>query len=153
MTVFEDASALVARYAAEPGRRPSRARVVVVVVSAVSRVEVTSAIWRKQRMGELSPGQARTLVDAFISDLTNPGMGETGDADAVTYLPVAVGPAVLDTAVGLCGVHGLRAYDAVQLASALRARVADPDVTDLVTYDVALHRAAAAEGFRVNPLP
>ena len=68
----------------------------------------------------------------------------------MTYLPVAVETAVLDAAVALCGVHGLRAYDAVQLASAVRARAADSSLTDFVTYDVALHRAAAAEGFRVN---
>lgn len=159
MTVFEDASAIVARYASEPGRQQVP-RASVVVVSSVSRVEVASAIWRKQRIGELSPSQARTLVDAFGADLAalpeHPDLPDPpdhirpADADTVTYLPVAVDTAVLDAAVALCGVHGLRAYDAVQLASAVRARAADSSVTEFVTYDVALHRAAAAEGFRVN---
>lgn len=148
MTVFEDASAIVTRYASEPGRQDVP-RESVVVVSAVSRVEVGSAIWRKQRIGELSPDQARVLVDAFLADL---GSGQPSTGVAVTYLTVAVGTELLDTAVALCGVHGLRAYDAVQLASAMRARAADPSVSEFVTYDLTLHRAAAVEGFRVNPL-
>lgn len=148
MTVFEDATAIVARYAAEPGRQRVP-RAPVVVVSAVSRVEVSSAIWRKQRIGELSPDQARVLVDAFLADLSS---GQTSSEAGVTYLAVAVGKAVLDTAVALCGVHGLRAYDAVHLASAMRARAADRRLTQFVTYDRTLHRAAAAENFRVTSL-
>ncbi|HEY4315960.1 MAG TPA: hypothetical protein VGO19_10695 [Actinomycetes bacterium] len=41
----------------------------------------------------------------------------------------------------------------MQLASAVRARAVDPTLSALLTYDVALHRAAAAEGFAVNVLP
>jgi predicted nucleic acid-binding protein len=149
VTVFEDASAIVTRYVAEPGRRRA-AQPSVVVMSAVSQVEVASAIWRKQRIGELSPNQARVLVDAFLADLDS--SGQQSPAAAVIYLAVAASTGVLDTAVALCGVHGLRGYDAIQLASAVRARAVDPTLTELVTYDVALHRAAAAEGFLVNPL-
>jgi len=148
VTVFEDASAIVARYASEPGRQQSP-RASVVVVSAVSQVEVSSAIWRKQRIGELSPDQARVLVDALLAALRS---GQSSSAATVTYLPVSVSTDVLDTAVVACGVHGLRANDAVQLASAMRAHAADPSLTEFVTYDVSLHRAAAAEGFSVNPL-
>jgi uncharacterized protein len=150
VSVFEDASAIVARYVDEIGRtvpeRPS-----VVVMSAVSRVEVASAIWRKQRLGELSPNQARFLVDAFLGDLARSPQPRT--TAEVTYLPVAISTAVLNDAVNFCGIHGLRAYDAVQLASAVQARAADPTLTELITYDVALQRAAAAEGFAVNELP
>lgn len=148
MTVFEDSSALVTRYTPELGRQPIE-HDVPVVVSDLSRVEVSSAIWRKQRMGDLSPKQARVLVDEFLADMG--AAGEPGAA-STTYLPVAIGPEILDRGVALCGTHGLRAYDAVQLASAIQARAADSSVNDFVTYDVALHRAAAAEGFRVNPL-
>lgn len=147
MTVFEDASATVARYASEPGGQ-QRPRAPVVVVSGVSQVEVSSAMWRKQRIGELSPDQARVLVDAFLSALRS----RSSSPDTVTYLPVSVSADVLDTAVVVCGVHGLRAYDAVQLASAIQARAADPTITEFVTFDASLHRAAAAEGFRVNQL-
>lgn len=144
MTVFEDASAIVTRYVTEPGRERA-ARSPVVVIADMSQVEVSSAIWRKQRMGELSPGQARVLVDAFLDDLSS--SQQPSREAAVTYLPVSTSTGVLDAAVSLCGVHGLRAYDAVQLACALLARAADPTVTVFITHDVALHRAAAAEGF------
>jgi predicted nucleic acid-binding protein len=151
LSVFEDASALVTRYVVETGRE-TPVRSSVVVISAVSQVEVASAIWRKQRMGELSPSRARVLVDAFLTDL-NASYQRPSATAAVTYFPVATSTAVLDDAVGLVGIHGLRAYDAVQLASAVLARAADPTLTELITYDVALHRAAAAEGFTVNELP
>jgi predicted nucleic acid-binding protein len=152
MSVFEDASALVTRYVADTGR-DTPARSSVVVISAVSQVEVASAIWRKQRMGELSPSRARVLVDAFLRDLHASYQQPSAAAAGVTYLPVAPSTVVLDDAVDLVGIHGLRAYDAVQLASAVLARAADPTVSELITYDVALHRAAAAEGFTVNELP
>jgi predicted nucleic acid-binding protein len=148
MSVFEDASALVRRYVVETGRE-TPVRSSVVVISAASQVEVASAIWRKQRMGELSPSRARVLVDAFLGDL-NASYQRPSATGVVTYLPVATSTAVLDDAVNLVGIHRLRAYDAVQLASAVRARAADPTLTELLTYDVALQRAAAAEGFAVN---
>jgi hypothetical protein len=91
-------------------------------------------------------------VDVFLADL-NAAPHAPNPSAAVTYLPVATSTAVLDTAVSFCAIHSLRAYDAVQLASAVRARAADPTLSALLTYDVALHRAAAAEGFAVNVLP
>jgi uncharacterized protein len=60
-----------------------------------------------------------------------------------------VGHAVLSSAVSLCGVHGLRAYDAVQLGSAVIARAADPTIDSFLAADQALVRAAAAEGFEI----
>jgi uncharacterized protein len=149
VTVFEDASAIVTRYVTEPGRERA-ARPSVVVMSAVSQVEVAAAIWRKQRVGELSPSQARVLVDAFLADLDS-SVHPSRTAE-VTYHPVAASTGVLDIAVTFCGIHGLPAYDAVQLASAVRARAVDATLTGLVTYDAALQRAAAAEGFTVNPV-
>ena len=92
----------------------------------------------------LSPNQARVLVDAFLADLDTSGQSST--TDAVTYLAVAATTDVLDTAVTLCGIHGLRAYDAVQVASAVRARGVDATVSELVTYDVTLHRQLLRRG-------
>lgn len=145
MTAFADTSAVVKLYADEPDSELMR-RDSLLVVSTLTRVEVISAIWRKHRVGDLSAYEARLLVDTFLID-----WGAV-DATGPTFLPVPPATSVLDLAVSLCGLHGLRAYDAVQLASALQARTADSGVSDFVTYDVALHRAAAAEGFRVNPL-
>lgn len=146
MTAFADASAIVKLYADEPGSDLVRLEQHF-VVSALSRVEVASAIWRKHRLGELSSAEARLLVDAFLADWA--GSGHVPP----TFVPVSPTASVLDSAVSLCGVHGLRASDSVQLASALAARAAAGEVRVFLGFDAALSRAAAAEGFGVNHVP
>ena len=69
MTVFADSSAIVKRYADEPGHESVRTIEGPVVISALARVEVVAAVWRKQRMGELSLDDAQVLVGAFEADL------------------------------------------------------------------------------------
>jgi len=145
VTAYADTSAVVKLYADEPDSHLVRGDSHF-VVSTLTRVEVAFAIWRKHRVGDLSTYEARLLIDTFLIDWAGK------DATGPTFLPVAPAAIVLDAAVSLCGVHGLRAFDAVQLASAIQARTADSSVSNFVTYDVALHGAAAAEGFRVNPL-
>jgi len=77
------------------------------------------------------------------------------EADATTADPrfavVEPVPAVLDDAVGLAGVHGLRAYDAVQLASARAAAAVDDRVRTFAAFDEQLRGAAAREGFVLVP--
>ena len=142
MTAFADASALVKLYADEPGSDRVR-RHDVLVVSALSRVEVTAAIWRKHRIGDLTADDARVLVDGFLADWAQAGDGTP------EFIPVGVGPDVIGLAVRLCGVHGLRAYDSVQLGTAVLARHAEAAIDTFLAADRALTRAAAAEGFSV----
>lgn len=139
MSIFADSSALVKLYADEEGCETVRSWSDL-VVSHLARVEVAAAIWRKQRMFDLAPDAAATLVADFEADWF--GDGSTQSRFAV----VAVTGDVLDDAARLARVHGLRAYDAVQLASALLASAADPDLTAFAAYDVALRAAATAEG-------
>ncbi len=54
---------------------------------------------------------------------------------------------VLDEAARCAARHPLRAYDAVQLASAIAARRAEPGVTAFACFDERLTAAALAEGF------
>ncbi len=114
-----------------------------VVVSALARVEVAAAIWWKSRAGELSPEDAAVLVEGFewdwLGDRETPGM----------FAVVVVSPEILETAAHRLALHPLRAYDAVQLATALAAREADPELIQFACADVQLARAAAIEGFRV----
>lgn len=139
MTVFADSSALVTRYATEvelvelgsPGE---------VVVSVLARVEVPSAIWRKQRMGELSSEDAAILVDAFEADYHGGGDGSPG------FVPIAVRPVILERAARLLAVHALRGYDAVQLASALMVTEVVPECSGFAVLDRRLREAAAREG-------
>jgi uncharacterized protein len=117
----------------------------VLVVAALSRVEVPAALWRKQRMGELAPEEARLLVADFEADWYGT------PTEPSTFIVVDARGPVLDAAARLAAVHGLRAYDAVQLASALAARDADPGCDTVLVYDTALRRASAAEGLRPDP--
>ncbi len=140
MSVFLDSSALVKRYADEAGADEVRA-VENTVVSAIARVEIPAAIWRKHRLGELSATDAATLVEQFEWEWHG---GENADA---AFAVVALTNSVLEEAALACARHGLRAYDAVQLASALLARTADVDLATFLCYDHRLAAAAAQEGF------
>ncbi len=67
------------------------------------------------------------------------------------FAVVEPAPSVLDDAAGLAGAHGLRAYDAVQLASARAAAAADDRVRTFAAFDAPLRDAAAREGFVLVP--
>ena len=137
MTVFVDSSALVKLYADEDGATAVR-RLDAMVVSAVARVEVPAAIWRKTRLHELDAAEARLLVDDFEADWHG-----TPEAHP-RFAPVAAAGDVLETSAHLAAVHGLRAYDAIQLGSAITARVAAPVMRVFAAFDAALRDAAAA---------
>ena len=135
MSVFADSSALVKRYADETGADEVRA-LPLLVVSALARVEVPAALWRKVRTGQLSAADAAVLSVAFRDDC----------ADPEVMLVVAPTVGVLEHAARLVAVHPLRAYDAVQLASALEVRAVDGAVDGFACFDTGLRAAAAAEG-------
>jgi predicted nucleic acid-binding protein len=117
----------------------------VLVVSALARVEVPAALWRKHRLGELDAADARLLVNELEADFF-------GDERApARFTVVAVPLALLDRAARLVAVHGLRAHDGLQLASGLAVREADPDCTWFACVDQGLRRAAAADGFSLVP--
>ena len=139
MTVFADSSALVKLYADEDGADIVR-RVPVHVVSAVARVEVPAALWRKSRTGALSVDDASILVAAFVADWRDPNG---------PFLPVGLGSRVLEQAASSAALHGLRAYDAVQLSCALAARAAEPQVDGFLCFDADLREAAGREGFEL----
>lgn len=144
MSVFVDSSALVKRYADEPGADLVRS-LENCVVCAIARVEVPAAIWRKHRLGELDATDAAVLVDQFEWEWH-------GDQDTEpVFAAVAVRDRVLGDAARACSRHGLRAYDAVQLAAATAARDADPSLTTFACYDHELVDAARREGFQTLP--
>ncbi len=113
------------------------------VVSALAEVEIAAALWRKQRMGALEAGNAALLSAAATGDVR----GVEGRAPR--FVVLAVGPMVLRRALRLVAVHPLRAYDAVQLATALGARDASSGCERFACFDRVLARAAAAEGLAV----
>jgi predicted nucleic acid-binding protein len=137
LTAFADSSALVKFYADEDGHAKVR-RHRTFVVSAIARVEVPAALWRKNRAGELSAEDSALLAADFAADWH--------EADG-PFLPVAVHGQVLERAVVMVSRHGLRGYDAVQLACASAAREADPQVDGFLCFDADLSAAAAREDF------
>jgi predicted nucleic acid-binding protein len=144
VSAFADSSALVKRYADEPGHEQIR-RLAAVAVAQLARVEVPAALWRKQRLGELTADHARLLTADFEADYF-------GTEDEPPRLAaVMITDRVLDDAARFCAVHGLRAYDGVQLSSAMAARRADPQCATFAAFDHALRTAAAAEAFTLLP--
>jgi predicted nucleic acid-binding protein len=131
-------------YADEAGHRAIRA-LDALVVSALARVEVPSALWRKARTGELEDAAASTLVSAFELDFH-------GDLDSGSRFTI-VSPTepVLVASAREAARQALRAYDAVQLASALAVRELDPRCGHFACFDTELRRAASRAGFVLVP--
>jgi len=144
LSTFADSSALVKLYSDEPGHEHVR-ELLSVAVAQLARVEVPAALWRKQRLGELSVDDARLLAADFEADYFG------ADSEPPRFAAVATTAGILDEAARLCAAHGLRAYDAVQLSSALAVRHADDSCTAFAAFDRSLRRAAAAEGFDLVP--
>jgi len=72
LSTFADSSALVKLYADEAGYEQVRG-LVSIAVAQLARVEVPAALWRKQRMDELSAGDARLLTADFEADYFGTG--------------------------------------------------------------------------------
>ena len=146
---FFDTSGIVKRYVAEAGTAwivgltlPQAGN--TLYLAEITPVEVVAALTRRGRGGGLSPADAATALAAFHNDYP------------AQYLPVSITPALLAEAMRLAEKHGLRGYDAVQLASVLEVHnqhiaVGLPPVT-LIAADKELLAAATAEGLLVeNP--
>lgn len=131
-------------YADEPGHRAIRA-LHLLVVSAVARVEVPSALWRKARTHALDNDVAGILASAFELDFHG------GDDSPPRFAVVSLTEPVLVAAAREAARHALRAYDAVQLASALAVRETDPRCSHFACFDAELRHAASRESFKLVP--
>jgi len=148
---FLDASALVKRYAPEQGSTWVNAITTPdshhsLLVSEITLVEVSAALAAKGRGPSGMSIQARDrALSRFLED-----------SERLLIL-LRVDRTVIDRAVTLVLGHRLRAYDAVQLATAIvaKAQLAEhgyPSLT-FVTADRDLLGAAGSEGLAVeNPL-
>jgi hypothetical protein len=86
------------------------------------------------------------LTAEFEADYYGDGSNEA------RFVVIGVPAGILDGAARLVATHGIRAYDAVQLASAIAARDVDSDCATFACFDRPLRRAAMAEGFDLLPL-
>jgi len=140
---FLDSSALVKRYVTEIGSTWIRALTAPdarnpLIIARITWVEVLSALARRQREGSLTSDDVAQAIQAFRYDMNT------------QYRVSELDPSLAEAAGELVTQHPLRAYDAVQLASALRVqsdlvRTETPALTFL-TADDRLVAVAQAEG-------
>jgi predicted nucleic acid-binding protein len=144
---FLDSSALVKRYVVETGSAWVKSQTDPtsgnqLYVARITGAEMIAAITRRQRRGAASPADASAAIAAFRADF------------AIAYFPLDVSEGLVAHAMDLAERHGLRGYDAVQLAAALelnaRCLAAGAAPPLVVTADAELNRAAAAEGLAVD---
>lgn len=138
--LYWDSSALVASFIAEDETERVKTFVLTVGVlrsytAILTPLEVESAIQRKLSEHSITLAQAdgaRLRATAFRKG---------------AFLVVA-DQNILDSALHLQKIYGLRVVDAVQLASA-RAGTNNPSTTHFLCLDEALNEAAKREGFDV----
>jgi uncharacterized protein len=147
---FLDSSALVKRYISETGSAWIEGLFEPELgdgffVAAVTGVEIVAAITRRARGGRISTTDATAVCRKFRDDL------ET------EYQILEITQNVIDLGMQLAETHGLKGYDAVQLAAGLtvnRLYIASklPPVI-FVSADKELNIAAMSEGLQVeNPI-
>lgn len=144
MTVFCDTSALAKRYVMETGSAWVEGLLAGssgndVVISRITPVELMSALARRERGGSISKTDADLARLRLRSDCLR------------DYLVVRLQDSHFALAESLATLHGLRAYDAMQLAVAVEVqRRFQPLDYTFISADDNLNRAAAAEGLKVD---
>ncbi len=138
---------MVKRFNREPGSawtisllKPSSGN--TIYIARITAVEVVAALTRRVRVGSLTGKQADKAMQRFERGL------------AGRYAFVEIRPAVINRAVILAKTHGLRGYDAVQLAAALTANderlSIGASALTLISADNDLNRAAQTENLAVD---
>ncbi len=139
---FLDSSGLVKRFVSEKGSgfviglvKPSNRH--TIYLARLTSVEVVSAITRRKNIGSLSIIEANKAIVRFERTLQN------------RYAFVEVNEKLIVQAIDLAKKHGLRGYDAVQLAAALqvnqnRLAISASAIT-FISADNNLNNAAVAE--------
>ena len=148
MTVyFCDSSALVKCYVQEHGSawmrtllEPTAGHHLYLV--SITSVEVIAAVTRRRRLGDITATDGAAAVAQFRQDV------------AQRYRLIDLTPPLIARAMTFAETHGLRGYDAVQLATAVEVHVRGlplglPALT-LVSADGELNIAARAEGLMVE---
>ena len=134
MILYLDTSAAIKLYVEEAGTPAVVARVGAAEAVATVRVtyaEARAALARYRREGGLTPVGLRRAVREL-------------DREWGMYNIVDVNDPLVRRAGALAERHGLRGYDAVQLAAALDLRAAGAPV-EFLSFDSRLNRAARRE--------
>jgi predicted nucleic acid-binding protein len=138
---YLDASALVKRYLVERGSRETIALTAeseLIATSIISRAEVAAGFAKAVRAHLVTQERARSAQRSFA-----------GDWPDLVRMPVT--EALVERAETLAWDHGLRGYDAVQLASALAWQESVGTAIVLATFDQQLWAAAPKAGLKAWP--
>jgi uncharacterized protein len=144
---FLDSSALIKRYVAEQGTAWVRAISLpsagnTIVVAPVTQVEVFSGVSRRKREGVVAARTAQAIRLLLNRDIQ------------LEYAVIELTPPLIQRAQDLLDKHPLRAYDAIQLVSALMAnrRLTAAKLLPLVfvSADTRLLNAATVEGLTID---
>lgn len=141
MIIYLDASALVKRYVAERGSREVigfTAASDAIATSLISRAEVGAALARAVRLGVLGNRAGRRAQRKFSREWPD-------------LVKIPVSETLVSRAETLAWDHGLRGYDAVQLAAALVWQDSIGQDVTLVTFDRQLWKSAPRAGLRAWP--
>ncbi len=139
---FLDTSTVLKRYVLEIGTpwvqalaAPATGHSLIIV--RITLAETVAAITRRERGGSITPADAATAMADFQLDF------------ARQYFIIEVSAPLIELAAALARKHGLRGYDAVQLAAALDTQARLPSLT-LLSADADLNAAAMAEQLAVD---
>jgi uncharacterized protein len=144
---FLDSSALIKRYALETGTAWVQSIVLPgsghrISIAQITQVEVVSGIARRRREGRLSAQAAQAIRAAVDLDISN------------DYVVIGLSDQIIARAEDLLEAHTLRAYDAVQLATAVelnaRFTAAGTAPVIFVSADQRLLAAAVAIGLATD---
>jgi uncharacterized protein len=138
---YLDGSALVKRYLVERGSRETIALTAaseIIATSIVTRAAVAAALAKAARTDLVTQGRARSAQRSVA-----------GDWPDLVRVPVT--EALVERAEALAWDHGLRGYDAVQLASALTWQESVGTEIVLATFDQQLWEAAPKAGLKAWP--
>jgi len=146
-TYFLDSSALAKRYVTEKGSNWIRTITDndvenIIVVARIAWVEVISGLSRLKRESKISENELKETIEIFQRDW------ETH------YQIIEIDKVVVEKAAQLVQKYPIRAYDSIQLASALKL---DPNLGDsepntyiFVAGDIRLLTAAQAENLDID---
>lgn len=131
-------------YADEEGKQSVRP-IEAAFVSSLTQVEVPAALWRKERLGDLSAKAASKLSRVFELDCSGTDLRDPRLA------VVEVSAEIVQMAARFVAMYPLTASDAIQLATAVVARNLDGSYCVFGCFDKQLRSAAAAQGFELVP--
>lgn len=141
MSLYADTSALIKRYIHENGSEQVVALLdefPIIGTAVLTQVEMASAMAKAVRLGWVDETEIAAAWQDFISHW-------------LSYTRLPNSTVILERAASLIWRHGLRAYDAVHLASAMIWKDMTGDEVTFACYDRTLAEAALQEGLQIWP--